>query len=120
MVQEHSKKFVLEYENILTSVKNQSLAKSGQALDNIEQELKRQLEESKAGLKSEMMKSLEKATGEINQYRTIELAKVDEQIDKFVVQMAKDLLRINLTPKDHKKLIMQALAKAKEQGVFFL
>lgn len=120
MVQEHSKKFMLDYENILTSVKSQSISKAGQALDNIGNEVNRQLEESKISLKQEMMKSLAKAQNEIDQYRRKELEKVDQEIDKLVIQMAKDLLRLNLTPKDHKKLVIQALEKAKEQGLFFL
>ncbi|OGK41980.1 hypothetical protein A3A46_01740 [Candidatus Roizmanbacteria bacterium RIFCSPLOWO2_01_FULL_37_13] len=66
------------------------------------------------------MKSLEKAVSEIDQYRRKELEKVDQEIDQVVIQMAKDLLRINLSPKDHKKLVIQALEKAKEQGMFFL
>ena len=66
------------------------------------------------------MRSLTKATEEINQYKVKELAKVDDEIDQLVVEMAKDLLRINLSPKDHKKLVVQALEKAKEQGMFFL
>ena len=119
-VQEQSKRFVEDYENILTAVKNQSLVKSGQALDNIEEQVRKQLDEAKTGLKSEMMKSLEKATLEIGQYRKKELEKVDQEIDQVVIQMAKDLLRINLSPKDHKKLVIQALEKAKEQGMFFL
>ena len=120
MIQEHSKKFTLDYENILTSVKDQSLVRSKQALDNIENEVKKQLEDSKSALKEEMMRSLTKATEEINQYKVKELAKVDDEIDQLVVEMAKDLLRINLSPKDHKKLVVQALEKAKEQGMFFL
>ncbi|OGK42021.1 hypothetical protein A2954_03445 [Candidatus Roizmanbacteria bacterium RIFCSPLOWO2_01_FULL_37_12] len=120
MIAEHSKKFTLDYENILTSVKNQSLVRSKQALDNIEQEVKKQLEDSKAGLKEEMLKSLNKATVEISQYKVKEIAKIDQEIDQLVVEMAKDLLRINLSPKDHRKLVVQSLEKAKEQGLFFL
>src|SRR3989338_1036722 len=117
MIAEHSKKFTLDYENILTSVKNQSLVRSKQALDNIEQEVKKQLEDSKAGLKEEMLKSLNKATVEISQYKVKEIAKIDQEIDQLVVEMAKDLLRINLSPKDHRKLVVQSLEKAKEQGL---
>lgn len=120
MVQEHSKKFILDYENILTAVKDQSLVRSKQALDNIENEVKKELEESKSALKEELKKSLARATEEINQYKVKELAIVDEEIDKLVVEMTKDLLRINLNPKDHRKLVIQALEKAKEQGMFFL
>ena len=120
VVQEHSNKFAQDYENILTSVKNQSLTKAGRALDNIEQQINKQLEESKASLKSEMMKALAKAMEEIDQYRKKELDKVDQDIDQLVIQITKDLLRINLNPKDHRKLVMQALEKAKEQGAFFL
>ena len=54
MIQEHSKKFTLDYENILTSVKDQSLVRSKQALDNIENEVKKQLEDSKSAIKEEM------------------------------------------------------------------
>jgi len=57
---------------------------------------------------------------EIDQFRKKELDKVDQDIDQLVIQITKDLLRINLTPKDHRKLVMQALEKAKEQGAFFL
>ncbi len=120
MIQEHSKKFTLDYENILISVKNQSLIRSKQALENIENEVKRQLEESKVSLKTEMMKSMAKAVEEIDRYRTSELEKADQEIDQIVIQLAKDLLRINLSPKDHRKLVLQALEKAKEQGMFFL
>ena len=120
VIQEHSKKFTLDYENILTSVKNESLLRAKQALDNIENEVAKQLNESKGSLNSEMTKSLAKAQTVIDQYRRSELDKVDHDIDQLVVQMAKDLLRINLEPKDHRKLVMQALEKAKEQGAFFL
>lgn len=120
VIQEHSKKFMLDYENILTSVKDQSLLRAKQALDNIENEVAKQLNESKASLNTEMTKSLAKAQAVIDQYRTNELNKVDQDIDQLVVQIAKDLLRLNLTTKDHRKLVMQALEKAKEQGAFFL
>ncbi len=120
MVEEHSKKFIADYENLLTSVKNESLKKTGQALENIENEIKKELEESKVGLKTEMMKSLAKANEEIKEYKIKEFQQIDQEINNLVVQMAKDLLRMNLTPKDHKKLVMQALEKAKEQGMFFL
>ena len=120
MVEEHSKKFISDYESVLTSVKNQSIEKSGQALSNIEQEVRKQLEESKTDLKSAILSSLEKAREQIDQYRKQELEKVDGEIDQLVVQMAKELLRINLNPKDHRKLVIQALDKAKEQGLFFL
>ena len=120
MIEEHSKKFALDYDNILTSVKDQLIVRSKQALDNIENEVKNQLEDSKSALKTEMLKSINKASDEISIYKTKELAKVDQEIDHLVVDIAKDLLRINLTPKDHRKLVIQALEKAKEQGVFFL
>lgn len=120
MIAEHSKKYAEEYEKILTTVKNQSLIRSQQALDNIENEVKKQLEESKSALKDEMLKSLNRASDEISQYKIRELTKVDEEIDQLVVQMAKELLRINLSPKDHRKLVIQSLEKAKEQGMFFL
>ena len=120
MIQEHSKKFTNDYENILTSVKDQSITQSKQALANIEFDVKKQLDDSREHLKTEMLKSLDKAKLEIEEYRKKELTKVDEEIDKLVVEMAKDLLRINLTPKDHKKLVIQALDKAKQQGAFFL
>lgn len=120
MIQQHSQKFAQDYENILTSVKDQSLIKSQQALDSIEQEVKKQLEESKTGFKTEMTKYLIKAQEEIEDYKRKEIAKADQDIDQLIVQLAKDLLRINLTPKDHRKLVIQGLEKAKEQGMFFL
>ena len=120
MIKQHSEKFTQDYENILTSVKDQSLVKSGKALDSIEQEVKKQLEESKTGFKTEMTKYLIKAQEEIEDYKRKEIAKVDRDIDQVIIQLAKDLLRINLTPKDHRKLVIQGLEKAKEQGMFFL
>lgn len=120
MIQQHSQKFTQDYENILTSVKDQSLVKSRQALDSIEQEVKKQLEESKTGFKTEVTKYLIKAQEEIEDYKRKEIAKADQDIDQLIVQLAKDLLRINLTPKDHRKLVIQGLEKAKEQGMFFL
>ena len=120
VVQEQTNKFTQDYENILTSVKNQSLTQAGNALANIDQQINKQLEEAKTSLKSEMLKALAKAMEEIDQFRKKELDKVDQDIDQLVIQITKDLLRINLTPKDHRKLVMQALEKAKEQGAFFL
>lgn len=120
MIEEHSQKFITDYEALLTGVKNQSMQKAGQALDNIEAEVKKGLAESKTTLKAEVMKSLAKAFDEIEAYKKGETERVDQQIDALVVQMAKELLRINLTPKDHNKLVIQALEKAKEQGMFFL
>src|SRR3989338_2667506 len=117
MIKQHSEKFTQDYENILTSVKDQSLIKSQQALDSIEQEVKKQLEESKTGFKTEMTKYLIKAQEEIEDYKRKEIAKADQDIDQLIVQLAKDLLRINLTPKDHRKLVIQGLEKAKEQGM---
>ncbi|OGK47645.1 hypothetical protein A2963_02765 [Candidatus Roizmanbacteria bacterium RIFCSPLOWO2_01_FULL_40_13] len=120
IVQEHSKKFTQDYDNILTSVKDQSLGKVILALDSIGVEIRNQLAEAKNELKAEMLKSLTKAQAEIENYKKAELEKIDQEIDKVVAQMSKDLLRINLSPKDHKKLVIQALDKAKQQGAFFL
>ncbi len=120
MVEAHSKTFIADYENLLTSVKKQSIEKSAKALDTIEQDVRKGLEESRTALKNEMMRSLEKAKGEIEAYKIGQIEKIDKDIDQLVVALAKDLLRINLTPAMHKKLVMQALDKAKEQGMFFL
>lgn len=120
MVEQHSKRFITDYEQVLNLVKNQSLEKAGKALDNIEQEIKKSLDESKSAIKTELMKSLGRASAEIEEYKKSEMEKIDRRIDDLVIQLAKELLRLNLTPKDHNKLVIQALEKAKEQGTFFL
>lgn len=120
MIETHSNRFIADYENLLTSVKKQSIEKAGKALDTIEQDVRKSLEDSQNSLKKEVMKSLEKAKSEIEAYKKGEIVKVDRQIDQLVSALAKDLLRLNITPTMHKKLVMQALDKAKEQGMFFL
>lgn len=120
MVEEHSKRFIGDYENLLTSVKNQSLEKTAKAMDLIEAEIRKSLEDSQGSVKTEIMKSLHKALEEIEAYKQHEIQKIDNEIDKLAIDIAKDVLRMNITPKDHKKLVMQALEKAKEQGMFFL
>lgn len=120
MLEDHSKRFVDDYENLLKSVKDQSLEKAAKAIDTIEEDIRKSLEDSKVVARDQMGVFLKKALEEVETFKEQELEKIDKEIDEFVLQLAKELLRMNLTPKDHKKLIINSLEKAKEQGMFFL
>lgn len=120
MLEDHSKRFVDDYENLLKSVKDQSLEKAAKAIDTIEEDIRKSLEDSKVVARDQMGVFLKKALEEVETFKKQELEKIDKEIDEFVLQLAKELLRMNLTPKDHKKLIINSLEKAKEQGMFFL
>lgn len=120
MLEDHSKRFVDDYENLLKSVKDQSLEKAAKAIDTIEEDIRKSLEDSKVVARDQMEVFLKKALEEVETFKKQELEKIDKEIDEFVLQLAKELLRMNLTPKDHKKLIISSLEKAKEQGMFFL
>jgi F0F1-type ATP synthase membrane subunit b/b' len=120
MLEDHSKRFVDDYEILLKSVKDQSLEKASKAIDTIDDDIRKSLEDSKVVARDQMGVFLKKALEEVETFKKQELEKIDKEIDEFVLQLAKELLRMNLTPKDHKKLIINSLEKAKEQGMFFL
>src|SRR3989338_4031753 len=116
MLEDHSKRFVDDYENLRKSVKDQSLEKAAKAIDTIEEDIRKSLEDSKVVARDQMGVFLKKALEEVETFKEQELEKIDKEIDEFVLQLAKELLRMNLTPKDHKKLIINSLEKAKEHA----
>lgn len=120
LLDRYSKQFVVDYEKLLTSVKDNSLKQANQGIFNIEQEINKELNESRIALQAVMASSLDKTRGQIEAYKQEQMRKVESSAETLVVSLAKELLRINLTSKDHDKLVIQALEKAKEQGMFFL
>lgn len=120
LLEKYSSQFVTDYENLLKLVKDQALKKATESMTIIEQEIGKQLDASKQSINDAISTSVVKAKQEIENYKREEIEKVDKEIDSLVVDLAKDLLRINLEAKDHKKLVINALDKAKEQGMFFM
>jgi len=120
LLQEHSRQFVTDYEKLLGQMKDQSLRQASESLKHIEQEAVKGLNESKATLDKGVQDALTQARSQIEEYKKRQIQEVDLNIDSLVVKLAKDLLRMNISPKDHKKFIVQALDKAKEEGMFFL
>src|SRR3990167_1397397 len=120
LLQEHSRQFVTDYEKLLGQMKDQSLRQASESLKHIEQEAVKGLNESKATLDRGVQDALTQARTQIEEYKKRQIQEVDLNIDSLVVKLAKDLLRMNISPKDHKKFIVQALDKAKEEGMFFL
>ena len=120
LLQEHSRQFVTDYEKLLGQMKDQSLRQASESLKHIEQEAVKGLNESKATLDKGVQDALTQARSQIEEYKKRQIQEVDLNIDALVVKLAKDLLRMNISPKDHKKFIVQALDKAKEEGMFFL
>src|SRR5258708_1713623 len=60
----------------------------------------------------------EKAQKEINAYKEKQMSKLDGSIDRMLLEVAEKVLGKTIPIKDHETLILEALTKAKEEGLF--
>lgn len=131
MAEKQSEQLSTDYEDLFKHVREEFLVNAKKALDTIEVEVKKQLDESRVSLTGRLVASQEGfqkkiaeefvlARKEIEVYKRQELQKTEKVIDDTVIRLTKELIRTSIPPEEHKRLVMEALDKAKQEGLFFL
>ncbi len=78
----------------------------------------RQVTETIDQLKKKIEEEWEKARQEINEYKVQQKKQLEENLKTSIEALAKTAFGDALTPSQHQQLVMKALEKAKEEGVF--
>ncbi len=60
----------------------------------------------------------EKAKGEIENYKQEKIRQINKSIDELAMKLAREVLGKSISLEDHQKLIVEALEKAKREGLF--
>lgn len=69
-------------------------------------------------LQKKATQEMEKIDQELQVYRAERLHSIEEEISNLVKMLTKNMLSKSLSQKDHQQLILEALEKAKKEGVF--
>lgn len=99
------------YKDLLVKVEELSL-----------QEVKKSMDDQKTTaqfyLQKKVDEEFERARKEIEEYKAYERNKIETKIDDIIKNTSKDVIHASLNPNQQKELIMEALEKAKADGLF--
>lgn len=99
------------YKDLLVKVEELSL-----------QEVKKSMDDQKTTaqfyLQKKVDEEFERARKEIEEYKAYERNKIETKIEDIIKNTSKDVIHASLNPNQQKELIMEALEKAKADGVF--
>ncbi len=108
------KKNISTLEGMSTELKGELLHE----VDEFKDILHRETIESQQMVDQKISSEFKKLEEEINAYKARQLHNIDDKVYKILAQISKDVFGKVLTIEDHQDIILKALEKAKEQGIF--
>lgn len=106
-----SDEFNKTYSASLQTLANQSLADFQNVIKSMQADLQKQTTEFSAT----MLPGLEK---ELEEYKKLRLQQADRTITHVIQDVSQEVLNKSLSLEDHQQLLIEALEKAKKEGVF--
>jgi len=117
------------YDQLFLEVKDEVIKLMHETLKKIEETGNIGLMEFKSSLKEQQQSSVfyiqkrlnqefENAHLEIKTYKDEQLRKVEESIDRIVLRLSEDIIGRAISLENHERLVLEALNKAKEEGIF--
>jgi F0F1-type ATP synthase membrane subunit b/b' len=107
-------KSIKDTQSILNSINGLAEA----SVRKFDQMLEQQTANSAGETKRQLDEIYQKALAEISNYKTTRLKNVDKEIANVVDEVFDKVVRKSLTVEDHERLIMEALEKARKDGIF--
>lgn len=129
MLEGEAKEFEKQYKQLFDQIQNSYTKKAGSILENIETTADAELNDFRDVLRKETVaaqgyiskrtiEEFEGAKREIAAYKEAKMHDVDQNINALVMQVAKDVLGQTLPLHEHEKLVLDALERAKKDGLF--
>lgn len=129
LLQNKSNEINLWYKNLLERVEHEHAKKAEESIKSVEGIIDQQIHEFSDILKKQTMNSetmvtqrvneeYAKSHQEIEQYKQQQMQQIAQAADALVLKITEEVLGKALTTQDHKKLIFDALEKAKHDGLF--
>jgi hypothetical protein len=106
-----TKDFSKTYSASLQHIATQSLSEFQSIIHSMEQELQRQTNDFSATMLPELQK-------ELDSYRQMRLQQADRTINHVIQEVSQEILNKALSIEDHQQLLIEALEKAKKEGIF--
>ncbi len=106
-----SGEFTKSYAASLQQVAKQSLADFQNVTKTMEEELQKQTREFRDSLLPQLEKDLD-------DYKKLRLQQADRTVTHIIQEVSQQILNKSLPLEDHQRLLLEALEKAKKQGVF--
>jgi len=99
------------YASSLQQVSSQSLAEFQTIIRSMEAELQKQT----ATFRDSLLPQMEQ---ELDEYKKIRLQQADRTITQVIQEVSQEILNKSISLDDHQRLLIEALEKAKKEGVF--
>lgn len=106
-----SNQFMADYQTSLKQLSSQSVADFQTITKSLEADLQKQIKEFRESL-------LPRLEQELEAYKQHRIQEADQAIGKLVQKISRDVLNKSLTIEDHESIIIDALEKAKKEGIF--
>jgi len=106
-----SGEFTKSYAASLQQVAKQSLADFQNVTKTMEEELQKQTREFRDSLLPQLEKDLD-------DYKKLRLQQADRTVTHIIQEVSQQILNKSLPLEDHQRLLLEALEKAKKEGVF--
>lgn len=106
-----AKQFTQSYQSTLQHVSEQSLSSFQHASDGLEAGMQKQIQQFQSSLVPIMQK-------ELDAYKQARMKEIDQQVNGVVQKVSQAVLNKSIPASDHQQLILEALEKSKQQGVF--
>jgi F0F1-type ATP synthase membrane subunit b/b' len=103
--------FDKQYTEAFTRLKQEYAKKADQTFSSVEQLTREEFDKK-------MNEEFENVKQQLEAYKQNQLKRVNEQINKIIVQVVREVLGRSITTTDHEQLILESLEQAKKEGVF--
>jgi len=103
---------------VLEDEMNKLIKSNSEDLRGFVGELKQKAIAENSNLDLVIKDSLARVIREVEEYKKEEISEVDASIDKLILSISKEYLREYVPVLQHKKLVFEALEKAKKEGLF--
>lgn len=131
LLSQNSADFFTTYHKELEEVKQVYMPEITRMLSDIQKTTERELKDFMSIIVKETVEGqsiigkkldteFEKTQKQIQAYKDTQIQKIDTAISKMVVRVAEDVVGKTIAVSDHQALVLEALEKAKQEGMFAL
>lgn len=103
--------FTSNYQTVLHDIANSSLSELQNATKTLSSDLQKQIADFKASM-------LPKMEQELEEYRKSRMIQTEQLVSQVVQRASQEILNKTISLEDHQKLMIEALEKARKEGVF--
>lgn len=129
LLQTNSAQYFHDYQASLDEVKNHYTTQLNEMVNQIRETTEKEILDLKSSLKTQMVGSNEgvakkiqddfaKTQIEISEYKRHQIEKMQASIDQILIKVCEEVLGKTIPMHDHEELILNALEKAKTEGMF--